>query len=167
MTAATPPLSQDEDDPGALNTPIVMLGLQLLCLRPVMDILYGNRLFDVLDDGSPPHMLRDAAIYLLAALCVLNILGGVLLFMARRPGTLKLMYIAIWGGGPIGGVALLTMMLAFDDLSASEVLQASTPGTLMASMLAATLWTVYLTLAGYAKVRYGVTPSFAARFAPR
>ncbi|OZI45909.1 hypothetical protein [Bordetella genomosp. 5] len=159
MTAAPTTLPPDDvDDPGALNTPIVILGLQLLCLRPIMDIAYGARLFGMLGDNEPASLLSNVLLTLLAALCLVNIAGGVLLFVARRPLTLRLTYLAVWAGGPVGGVLLLTTLLALDDLATSEVLQTSTPGALMASMVAATLWTVYLALAGHVKVRYGVAP---------
>lgn len=165
MTSKTTPSTQSasaqpatpETDPGALNAWLMLLGIHLLCVRPIFELAQGIPLFKAISAMAPAMPLFKWAILAIMAACsVLNIVAGVLIFARRKPSTVKIAHLALWFAGPVAGALMLAITLWAKDLPLSSLLDTSAPDSMLRSLVAATGWTLHLVFSSHVKVRYGL-----------
>lgn len=147
--------------PGALNAWLMLLGINLLCVRPIFDIAAGIPLLRLLNDLDPAMPLfKWPIVAVMAGACLLNVVAGLLLFARRKRSTVKIAYLALWLAGPVCGAVMFAIVLWAKNLPFSSLLDTSAPNAFLRSVVVATGWTLYLALSRSVKVRYGTGRSW-------
>lgn len=148
--------TREQADPGALNAWLMLLGIQLL-LQLLFQGSEGVRLVHAIAELRPSMVLFKWFIAAaITASCLLSLIAGILLFARRRPSTVKVIYFALWIGGPVMGLAMLAGTSVALDLPFAKVWDSSAPYAMLRSALFAALWSIYLYRSRIVRARYGV-----------
>lgn len=154
MAQSTVEAANEQSDPGALNAWLMLLGVQLL-----MQVLFqgseGVRLIRAIAELHPSMLIfKSVVAIVLTCSCLLSLLAGIMLFARRRPFTVKALYSALWIGGPVTGLVILSATAVALDLTFAKVWDSSAPFSLLRSVIVAGLWSLYLYRSRIVRARY-------------